>query len=107
MNYDLFCDFLIVINAKIWSFGGAKLQHDASKSPNVRCEANLAIELLGAHVPIRTCFSNIDVLNLSVIVLRGYSQIDDFNLGMIDIENDVFRFQIPVYNLLLIQIAQS
>ena len=80
---DLFGDFSIVIDAEIWPFGGAELQHDAAKGPNVRCEADLAIELLRAHVPIRSCFSNIDVLNLSVIVFRGYSQIDDFNLGMI------------------------
>jgi hypothetical protein len=103
----LFGDFVIVIDAKIWSLCGAQLQHDAAEGPNVRCEADLAIELLRAHVPIRPCFSNIDVLNLSVIVFRGYAQIDDFNFGVIQIENNVFRFQIPVYNLLLIQIAQS
>ena len=107
MDYDLFGDFSIVIDAKIWSFGGAQLQHDAAKGPNVRCEADLAVKLLRAHVPVRPCFSNIDVLNLSVIILWGYSQIDDFNLGMLQIEDDVFRFQIPVYNLLLVQIAQS
>ena len=69
MNYDLFGDFSIVIYAKIWPFGGAELQHDAAKGPNIRCEADLAVELLRAHVPICSRFSNIDVLNLSIIVL--------------------------------------